>query len=195
MEQGRILRVLKDATAERHEAVERRVDIEGRLGSTSDYADLLARFYGFYAPLESALARAGDYDSLGIDFDERRKTGRLARDLAALGRDPAAVPLCPDPPTVESVAQALGTMYVLEGATLGGRVITRMVESRLGLTPERGCAFFSSYGDRVGAMWNAFRAALTNFATPQTESEVVAAATRTFDALDGWLAAGTEVAR
>jgi heme oxygenase len=189
MADGRILGCLKDGTAAQHEALERRVDLANRLRDPATYAGLLGRFYGFYAPLEAALGRVGGYESVGLDFAERRKAALLRRDLIALGRDPDGFPLRPTP-AVGSLASALGTLYVLEGATLGGRFITATVAARLGLTPDRGCGFFASYGARVGAMWAAFRAALVAYATgEEVETEVVAAANDTFDALDRWLAA------
>jgi heme oxygenase len=192
MTHGRILQTLKDGTAAQHEAVERRMNLDARLSDTGSYAGLLAALYGFYAPLEDALAAVGGYGALGIDFDRRRKAARLAADLVALGRDPAAVPRWAAP-RPGSLGCALGCMYVLEGATLGGRYVRREVEARLGLTAARGCAFFASYGDQVGPMWTQFRAALVAHAgTAAVEGEVVAAALDTFAALDRWLAAGPE---
>ena len=193
MTHGRILQSLKDETAAQHDALERRVSLETRLRDAHSYARLLARMYGFYAPLESALGEVRGYDTLGLDFDRRRKAHRLAADLTALGRDPAALPLRAAAPP-GSLSVALGCMYVLEGATLGGQYVRRAVAARLGLTAGRGCAFFDSYGDQVGVMWNQFRVALVAHAeTPAVEAEMVAAARDTFAALDRWLAADTEV--
>lgn len=194
MVHGRILQLLKDGTAAQHEAVERRVDLANRLRDVSAYADLLGRFYGFYAPLERALGRVAGCGAVDVDFGERQKAPWLAADLTALGRDPDRVPRWETPPSSDSLGQALGRWYVLEGATLGGRLIRKEVKARLGLTPERGCAFFAGYGDRAREMWDAFRAALVAHATaPAVEEEIVSAARDTFDALDRWLARPAEV--
>lgn len=188
-----ILDRLKEATADQHARLEQRVDLSSRLRDAAEYAALLGAFYGFYCPLESALAAVPGYDTVGLTFAERLKTPYLASDLAALGRSVETVPLDAEPP-VDSLGVALGRMYVLEGATLGGRVVSRMVREALGYTPEHGCRFFSSYGDRVGAMWSTFRAALVRFATtPEATTEVVAAAKDTFARFDRWLA-GAEAA-
>jgi len=189
MSQGRVLQFLKEGTAIRHEAVERMVDLPNQLRDADTYADLLARFYGFYLPAEAALANVSGYDAVGIDFEARRKSHLLRQDLAAVGRDPEAVPLSSDLPAVRSLGQALGWLYVFEGATLGGRVVSRMARERLGVTPESGGSFFASYGDRVGEMWAAFRAALVRHATtPRAEEEVVSAAGDAFDRFGLWLA-------
>ncbi|AWM38357.1 Heme oxygenase [Gemmata obscuriglobus] len=182
-----ILDRLKETTAEQHARLERRVDLGARLRGPSEYAELLGHFYGFYRPLEAALSAVSGYESVGLAFMERCKIPHLASDLSVLGRSPAHVPLDAAPP-IGSLGAALGRMYVLEGATLGGRVVCRMVREALGYTPDRGCRFFNSYGDRVGPMWTAFRAALVRFATtPEAETEVVNAAGDTFDRFDRWL--------
>ena len=82
-----------------------------------------------------------------------------------------------------------GLTYVLEGATLGGRVISRHIERVLGLDAAHGARFFHGYGEQTGAMWKAFRAALSAFADqPTQEDQVVASAIATFAALRVWCA-------
>lgn len=189
MTDRRILRFLKEGTAPQHEAAERRLDITDRVRTPSTYAALLGRLYGFYVPLEGALGRVPGYESVGLDFGARRKTPHLVADLTSLGQDIESLPLATGFPPPATLGAALGGMYVLEGATLGGRVISRMVHDRLGFTPARAGAFFDGYGDRVGDMWTEFRAALVRFAdTPAAEAEVLAAARGTFDRFNDWLA-------
>jgi heme oxygenase len=80
----------------------------------------------------------------------------------------------------------MGALYVLEGSTLGGRVIGRHIAATHGLTGE-GLAYYAGHGTRTGAMWSAFRARLDGF---DGEGEaVVAAANETFDAMRVWLTA------
>jgi len=49
----------------------------------------------------------------------------------------------------------VGTLYVLEGATLGGALVVRELERTFGSPPPH--RFFASYGAARGAMWHAFR--------------------------------------
>lgn len=190
---------LKEATRPHHEAIEARIDAS-RLGETIDgYRRVLARFLGYYEPAEEAFARVPGWEAVGLDREGRRKAPLLAADLRALGMDAAAVaalPRCRDLPRAGDPAEALGAMYVLEGATLGGRSIRKGVERALGLGPDSGCAFYSSYGDRVGPMWKAFGAAVDRYATtPEIEDAVVRSAIATFEAIDAWFAAGATAAR
>lgn len=193
--QGTILGLLRERTKHLHEQVERTVDLPARLCSPERYASLLARFYGFYDPLERRLADVGGYDAVGLDLAARRKAHLLRDDLAALGfgqADIDAAPRCPDLPAVADLGEALGCLYVLEGATLGGQIVRREAEKTIGVTPDRGCSFFASYGERVGAMWKEFCQALEGYAaaTPGANARIAAAAVGTFDALDRWVAGG-----
>ena len=179
---------LKTETRPAHDRIERMVDIEGRTTSPASYRALVARFYGFHAAWEPrAEAALGD----GELFRGRRKTHLLVRDLRALGLSEAEIarlPLCDLPLPMAGPAAALGAMYVVEGSTLGGTIIARLAERRLGLSPEAGCAYFRSYGPDVGAMWRSFRARLLAASSPATDDAVVACANLTFAVMQAWLA-------
>lgn len=79
----------------------------------------------------------------------------------------------------------MGALYVLEGSTLGGRMIGRHITATHGLTGE-GLAYYSGHGPRTGSMWLAFRARLDTF--DGDAAQVVSAANGTFDAMRAWLA-------
>jgi len=189
-----ILAKLKDQTAEQHQRLEARLDILTRLSSPQGYKSLLEQFYGFYLPLEIHLGSVMCPPGSLLNFTARRKTPLLEKDLLFLDlseRDLAELPQCQKLPTVESEAQAFGCLYVLEGATLGGQIISKYVVDKLGYERERGASFFKSYGAEVRAMWCGFGQALREYATAHdADDEVVAAAVDTFDRLDQWLCVG-----
>lgn len=185
-----ILTALRERTAALHDRVERAVDLPARLRSREAYANLLARFYGFYAPVEARLAAVGGYDAVGLNLEPRRKAGRLRADLHALGLAADGLPQCAALPAVGDLPAALGCLYVLEGATLGGQYVRREVTRAYGLGPETGCSFFASYQGRVREMWADFCAALTAYAAahPAAHGPIVAAAADTFARMEDWLA-------
>src|SRR3954471_19693130 len=160
-----LLQQLKVETAERHERVERSLDLMRPGLTRADWTRLVARFHGFYQPWEEAVVRTvGDEGELAAMVADRRKVAWLERDLADLDvseQARAALPRCSCLPKVGTTEQVLGSMYVLEGATLGGQFIARHVETTLGLTDGRGYSFFCSYGAATGRMWQAFRATLS----------------------------------
>jgi heme oxygenase len=149
-----ILDHLRTATRDLHAGLEARLDVFARVANPAARRDMVGRFLAFYRPAETALARMlGDEPDL--DFDARRKVPALERDAATLrAAPPADAPLTP--PAGRS--EALGFLYVLEGSTLGGRVIDKQLRLR-GLSPE-GLSFFQGYGEATGARWKAFCAVL-----------------------------------
>jgi heme oxygenase len=175
-----ILDRLRAATADRHERVERAADLIRPDLSRSQWAATVARFYGFVAPWEAALRPP----------HHRAKRTLLERDLACLGVDPSALPLCEDLPDLRTEARRWGSAYVLEGSTLGGQVIARHVEKTLGLRAGQGYSFFIAYGPRTGAMWRQFRDGLQAAATRLDHDELIDAAGATFDRVGDWLAGG-----
>ena len=181
-----ILARLKRETAAEHAAIEAATGIMHPGLGLDEYRAYLERTYGFYRPVEGLLARHGVWPALGLDAAPRVKLPLLARDLRALGSDPASLPLCEALPDLGSAAEAAGQAYVLEGSTLGGRVISKHVQARLGADAPR--AFLDGYGADTGERWQAFRAALRAFAdSPEREASVIVGAKQTFATFTRWL--------
>ena len=185
-----ILATLKERTRPLHAMVEREVNIFQRIATPEDYTRLLGRFYGFYLPLDALLADAPGLSSLGIDFVRRHKAPLLHADLTALGCSDAQVrglPLCAELPDLNTLSRALGTLYVVEGATLGGQIIGRQLSQNLDVTAQRGGRFFASYGENVQAMWTSFGASVSAHAnTADIELSIVESACETFSAFIRW---------
>ena len=186
-----ILKHLKQATRENHAALEGQLPLLDPLLSHENYRQLLSRFFGYYAPLETQLLALPWPDEIGFDYSVRHKTPRLEQDLIALGETPetlAQLPRCQDLPEVVTFPNLLGCLYVIEGATLGGQIITRHLRINLGLTPETGAVFFNGYGAQTGAHWQTFCKMLTDL-TEETsgDEDIIATANRTFETLGQWL--------
>ena len=184
--------LLKDGTRAQHARAEASLPLLDPALSLADYARVVEALHGFHAPLERRLA-AVPWARIGLDWDARRKTPLLARDLRALGRtaaDVAALPLCEPLPDVTTHARLLGCAYVLEGATLGGQLVRRHLARSLGLGPATGAAYYHAYGSDVGPMWRAFLGGLTAAVERDgcAPDEMLAGARETFDALADWLA-------
>lgn len=160
--------------------------------SLGEYATLIRDQAAFYEPLETALAARPEWGTYGFDFQARLKTPLLERDLVYLSSHIAVPTLvgAPDPPAVPDFSAAVGCLYVLEGATLGGQGIARDVHAALGLTPDTGLAFYTAYGDAHGRMWRAFRMVVEDWAAAGAvdPDAVVEGARSTFARLDAWMA-------
>jgi heme oxygenase len=93
----------------------------------------------------------------------------------------ADLPRCAATPACSNPAAAFGCVYILEGATLGGRTLLPLVQSRLGLTALTGAAFLASYGEDVTSMWCRFGVALDAWCvSPKRAADASQAAVATF---------------
>ena len=177
-----ILRELKQRTATHHRALEETAGIWNCLASRASYGNLLLRFLGIYSVLETRLAALEELPKWLPDMSERWKLPALESDLAILGVPTEVWAVGTGSPDIKTIAAAFGCLYVLEGSTLGGQMISREVSERLGVGPEHGCQFFSSYGSRVGQMWRIFGQSLESFCStnPPCRDEITASAEATF---------------
>ena len=75
---------------------------------------------------------------------------------------------------------------VMQGATLGGRVVSRHIQARFGSHAPRG--FLDCYGPSTREQWESFRVALTRLATSrENEDRIIAGAQECFRAFTRWL--------
>ena len=120
----------------------------------------------------SAAVRA-DLDVLGQSAEAKKPlpaTLRFSERLQELGRrQPLAL---------------LGVLYVLEGATNGGRFIAAAVRPALGLPNGAGTAYLDPHGENQRERWAEFRASLDAQVFNSSErNAVIAAACETFTAI------------
>ncbi|WP_157209820.1 biliverdin-producing heme oxygenase [Marinimicrobium agarilyticum] len=80
-----------------------------------------------------------------------------------------------------SAEQALGVLYVLEGASQGGRLIARRLEQVLALDGENGARFFSSYAEHSN--WTLFCRWLEELPSEELWGEAITGAQKTFTTL------------
>lgn len=152
---------LRHGTAVLHREVELAVDLPASVRTRDDYAALLSRLHGFHAPLERQLAASPwseHWRAVGVDLERHRRSHLLAADLQGMG---APVPAQGSTPlSIGSFGEALGCLYVLEGSSLGGRVLGPAIRATLGPVPT---AFFDSDGRGHPSPWRSLQEALRRF--------------------------------
>jgi heme oxygenase (biliverdin-IX-beta and delta-forming) len=181
---------LKRETAAVHQHLEAQVGLLDPSLDVHRYLRLLETFYGFYIPVEIDVTRLAAAEPLG--FPLRARAGLIERDLLALGRSPAdlaALPLCRDRPELSCVEDLAGCLYVLEGACLGGQVLSRLLHRRLGLAKGSGATFFAGDEESTLPRWIAVVAWLDGLPrTGASTAQIVSTAKATFDAFARWAA-------
>ncbi len=180
-----ILVQLKTRTAHQHQATEATVNLMRPDYTLDDYRNLLVRFYSFYKPFEAKMSESIARNSVEFNHDERLNTPKLEADLMSLGmseNDLSQIETFADLPNLDSKERIFGSLYVIEGSTLGGQVISRHLKGKFDIDETSGAAFFSGYGKDTGKMWNGYREAVTNFAESGADAEeIIAGANETFE--------------
>lgn len=181
---------LRQETAESHQKLE-----DNQLSraillpsvSIADYQTYLATLFGVTIACEEQVFPAIAHEI--TDLQQRYKSQLIIDDLLATGFSEEKI----DALSVyrfefASTAEALGIMYVLEGSTLGGRILYKHIHETLGFTPENGASYFWGYGAQTGNLWKTFISSLTQYVDTQgTSEEVIDSAKKTFTIIDNWL--------
>lgn len=147
------------------------------------YTRLLVLMYGYYAALEQKL----DQFSENLpDYAARRKSQAILDDLKQLAYPTRQIPVCSDLPSIHSLPSALGAMYVLEGSTLGGKIISKMLLKQVPAL-EGSIRFFQGYNEESMTMWQKFKEHLHNTVDESQQDETHFAAKETFVKFKKWL--------
>jgi heme oxygenase len=176
---------LKAATAALHGVAEQTLDPLTRPADLDSYASLLAVLWGFQAPAERLLSAAPL--PAAVRWADRTRRPALAADLGDLGIDSTLLPQAAGLPLADPPAAAWGALYVIEGMTLGGRVIRRRVLDRIGAAPAR---YLAGHGDLTRPMWRELgRLADVHVRTEQEIRAAEQLAAATFAAFISWAGA------
>ncbi|MGN6164585.1 MAG: biliverdin-producing heme oxygenase [Flavisolibacter sp.] len=156
-----VAQVIKAHTSDSHALAEKSLLLRlEAIRCKADYAAILKMFYGFFFPVQQKILTHISPDHLK-DIEERRLASLILDDLQSINFPSQHITLCSELPEIKSAAQAFGALYVLEGATLGGRIIAKMLlrNSHLQLSEEN-LSFFNGYKEATGIKWKIFQQAL-----------------------------------
>lgn len=178
---------LRQATRVVHKRVEASLPLLDPSLTRERYTRVVEALHGFYAAVEPMVAAA--LACGGESWRPHAKLPLLAADLRALGRAPHHIdclPRCTTMPSARTASHALGILYVLEGATLGGQIIANSLRVRLAIEADTGAAFFHGYGEATRSMWTRFSEHMDGSASVQMDA-AIRAAIDTFQTLTQWL--------
>lgn len=178
---------IKDFTRNVHHDLEKTLiaRIKGII-TIEAYTALLAMMYGFYEPVEKGIDQYITGDDIP-HYALRRKASALLDDIRFFipGYQPPT--LAAELPLINSYPTALGSMYVMEGSTLGGKIIAGMVQKQLQLQQGEGTSFFNSYGNEADKMWQSFREKLDVPFSDVDKNAILTAAEDTFKTFKTWV--------
>ena len=176
---------LKENTREIHLAAEKKMIVTlKKIETKEDYIQLLNWLYGFYAPLEELIRKQLTEDNFpGIV--KRSRTEYILWDIRESGLTLPEPIYCEQLPIIDSFHSALGALYVLEGSTLGGRIIAGMISRQLGSL--QSLSYFNGYGAETGNMWTLFKDLLNQPLTIEQQREIITSAEDTFLTFNSWI--------
>jgi len=180
--------LLKSETAELHKKIENAFSVLSPDFTLNNYFWLLSQFYGFYRPLEHKISLQNLPEQL--DWSNRKKVPLLQKDIRHfnINEDAITYATLSELPPVNTMGETMGVLYVIEGSTLGGQVITKSLKEKFALSSEDGTSFYNCYGQQTGKMWRQFITCLDAYVTePQQVQDAVKAAKSTFSALGDWM--------
>jgi heme oxygenase len=181
---------IKTYTKPEHALLEKHlIGIIKGIRTTEQYIDLLRMFYSFYQALEVDMEQYLTPDHIP-DIKQRRKADALLQDISDLGYDNRQQPeqVEVNTPVINSYARALGAAYVLEGSTLGGVIIAKMIRTQLpAISDGKGFSFFTCYGEAAIDMWKKFRTYLLALTNKEDQDIAAETARQTFLTFKAWI--------
>ena len=192
MESAIFLQRLRSKTANSHQLIEQNRASQLLISkevTIVQYAHYLKSLYGFVHGFEKMVFPILKHNPL-LQLNERSKSHFIQADLAMLNQT-AAQPYVSDEifsihyPTA---AAAFGGMYVLEGSTLGGQIISKHLSKVLGAAVAGKTTYLSAYASQTGTMWKSFLQLLCDAAANNNnEGEIIESAVNTFSLLNNCL--------
>jgi heme oxygenase len=144
---------LRQETGAAHGELDETLHLIDRLSARQQRPGVLAGYHRFHVRAEAAIAPFLS-EIADLDFSARRRSPLIAEDISICGQQ-----MLPDPATsleIRTRSEAFGALYVLEGSSLGGRVILKELKRRG--VPLAGLGFLDPYGLNTGPRWRSFLA-------------------------------------
>jgi heme oxygenase len=155
------------------------------MDSVKGYISLLGHFYSFFGGIEDSITADLVAPYLD-DYHTRRKSEKLANDIIGCGGKIPAKAAKTALPAINSAAEAMGALYVMEGSTLGGQIISKMICRQLNFTGEQCLSYFIGYGGQTETMWLRFKQSI-NKIDESAAPDLISAANDTFIKFKAWI--------
>lgn len=175
--------LLKEQTSDLHDLVEQKLmsdKIMDKSFSVDDYKMVITKNYQFLKHFESIVFKSLSQETAGkLGLQNRAKLKFLESDMQSLGLE---TKYSAESPTIKSEAEALGILYVMEGATLGGNIIARNLAKNPNFQDIK-LNYFGAYGDQTGVLWKQFREVLENHQAEESSADYLQGAKRAYEFL------------
>jgi len=155
------------------------------MNSLAGYHDLLNHFYSFFAGLEDLISEKTVQPYLE-DYLARRKSQNLVTDIIGCGGEISEKAPKMALPVINNAVQAMGALYVIEGSTLGGQIISKMIFRQLNFVNHDCLSYFIGYGSQTETMWMRFKQSINEIGEADAP-ELIRTANETFIKFKAWI--------
>lgn len=185
-------RKLQELTKPFHTKIETNVfalKLKNKTLTMDDYIEWLQKMYFFHRPIEQTVAGFVEFAEYGVELSSRFRADAALCDLDRLGiAFDKNIKIDVRIPSVTSFTEALGVMYVLEGSTLGGKVIAGMLNELFSDCQPLPTDYFYSRGENLIPMWMTYVEALNRFDINGQDTDIlINSACETYSKLNDWL--------
>jgi heme oxygenase len=154
------------------------------IATRGDYVATLELLLGFHRPIDRWIAATLRPYAVELQLTRRAKAPLLALDLAALNAGVGALRFQPAPLRSE-IAYALGWLYGIELACLGGREVAGRLRGALGIAAD---SYFTGYGPGASDAWGALTRTISRRIVTEAERDAALdGVTDFFVAVSDWL--------
>lgn len=164
-----IREILKAETLKDHEHLEDKFNVLlSRKLTKKTYLSLLKHLYRFHFYFEKNLEELPIKNKVIENYLlERKKTQWLKQDIEVLLNSPLNMSLNEVDDfhfnDFSNIASLMGAIYVLEGATLGGQIITKKLKAHEDLLINEATRFYAGYHEDTGRMWRDYLTSLESY--------------------------------
>jgi len=150
--------------------------------SYAQYQELIFGNYLFHCVIEEALQNVlSEEEQLKLNLSKRLKKAVLEEELTLMGFhlfDNSQLPEI----KLNDFYEALGALYVMEGSTLGGAMIKKILMKNPTISQQAPLLFYGCYGEMIGKYWKDFVGVMNDLVqTLEQEDKVVKKAIDAFN--------------
>lgn len=170
---------LKSSIETMHKQVEELSPFFNPNSTLSDYTHYSEKFEKFYQPLQAKIQNTIGLKDVLTDLNDRKRKFYFLSDEIPQNNEPAF-----------SIPQALATLYIFEGSTLGGQYINQQLKKRFpDSVDERLLNSLNPYQEKTGALWQNFKKSLDQYVknNPEQKEEIKRHANQIFEDLYSFL--------
>ena len=179
--------LLKTETRPHHDSIEKYSFSDRIMDGTltlAEYKYLIFKNYIFHARIEAELEK---FLKELPEFDSRKKTSLLLKDVEELKIENNSFKNF-STPVFKNRAEALGAMYVMEGATLGSAMIYKQLLKNKEIAAKSSFHYYRGYGAETGIRWKSFLKILADeIQTESDKRDAISGAIQTFQAFENLL--------